>query len=65
MKDACDTCDAHLSWVDTAYWCDYECTFCPECTEGYGYVCPNCSGELRRRRPQARPLPPPLNRSDS
>jgi uncharacterized protein len=49
FKDACDGCMAELTWIDEAYICSYECTWCPECAEDRAMVCPNCSGELRRR----------------
>lgn len=56
FKEACDGCDQHISWVDTAFVCDHECTWCPECAEGYAMVCPNCSGELRKRPRRTQPV---------
>lgn len=49
MQEHCDGCAAHISYVDTAYVCGDDCTWCPECADGYGHVCPNCSDELRKR----------------
>lgn len=48
-KEACDGCQAHISWIDPCTVCDQECTWCMECTEEHAWVCPNCSGELRKR----------------
>ncbi len=57
VKEECDGCQAHISWVDLAYTCSYNCTWCPECADGFGHVCPNCSGELRRRARRTQALP--------
>ncbi len=53
-KDACEACSNPLTWIDPAYICTFECTWCPDCAEAQGMVCPNCSGELvlRPRRTQ-------------
>ena len=49
LKTACETCDGELAAQGEAYICSYECTYCRECTESHGFVCPNCGGELVRR----------------
>ncbi|MHC5024081.1 MAG: DUF1272 domain-containing protein [Planctomycetota bacterium] len=49
MKPACERCGAELPADAEAYICSYECTFCSDCTSAMDHVCPNCSGELRRR----------------
>lgn len=56
FKEACDACAKHISYVDLAYVCGQECTWCPECAEGYGMVCPNCSDELRKRPRRTKPV---------
>lgn len=56
FKEECDGCGHHLSWIDTAYICSHECTWCTECAEGTGFVCPNCSGELRKRPRRTKPV---------
>jgi hypothetical protein len=53
MKSECEQCGRPLDGPDESYICTYECTFCPDCTDGTDAVCPNCSGELVRR-----PRPP-------
>ncbi len=55
-KDACDGCTTHLSWIDACFICSHECTWCPDCAEGYGFVCPNCSGELMTRPRRTQPI---------
>lgn len=57
-KEACDGCGVHLSWIDPCTICSYECTWCMECTEANGSVCPNCSGELSRRPKRTQPVKP-------
>ncbi len=54
-KDACEACRNPLTWIDAAFICAFECTWCPDCADAQGMVCPNCSGELvtRPRRTQA------------
>ena len=49
MKLVCEKCGADLPHDAEAFICSYECTFCPACTKAMDNVCPNCSGELRRR----------------
>ncbi|MES2153866.1 MAG: DUF1272 domain-containing protein [bacterium] len=56
--EECQTCQAPLSWVDAAYSCALDCTFCPDCAEQYGHVCPNCSGELTMRARKTQPVGP-------
>jgi len=49
MRSSCERCGAVLARGGEAYICVFECTFCGECAEQFGHVCPNCSGELVRR----------------
>lgn len=49
MKARCEKCDITIGPDTPAYICIYECTFCQDCTEEMGSVCPNCGGELVRR----------------
>ncbi len=46
MKAACEKCAGALGWQDSCYICSHECTWCPDCAEAMGRVCPNCGGEL-------------------
>jgi len=46
MKKKCERCAAETPPAGRAFICSFECTFCPECAEGMGTVCPNCGGEL-------------------
>lgn len=55
-KDGCERCAKELTWIDAAYICSHECTWCPECADGFGMVCPNCSGELVKRPRRTRPI---------
>ena len=57
-KEACQGCGVHLSWIDPCTICIHECTWCLECTEAHGGVCPNCSGELKRRPKRTQPVKP-------
>ncbi|HZY47246.1 MAG TPA: DUF1272 domain-containing protein [Candidatus Bathyarchaeia archaeon] len=52
-RDHCERCNRALSPTDEAYFCFYECTWCPTCMKDLKGVCPNCYGELLRR-----PRPP-------
>ena len=49
MKPACQQCGVVLATSREAYICSHECTFCPDCTDGFDDACPNCGGELVRR----------------
>ena len=49
LKTSCETCGGALAADGEAYICSYECTFCRACSEGGGFVCPNCGGELVAR----------------
>jgi hypothetical protein len=54
MKTECERCGRTLDATEGSYICTYECTFCPDCTDGMDAVPPNCGGELvRRPRPPA------------
>jgi len=46
MRPACERCSASLDAGADAVICSYECTFCADCGEALGHVCPNCGGEL-------------------
>jgi len=48
MRPGCECCDRDLSpSTDAAYICSFECTWCPECVDGFeNRRCPNCGGEL-------------------
>jgi len=50
MKTACERCGGVLGAADVVYICSYECTFCRACSERINHLCPNCGGELVRRR---------------
>ena len=49
MRDECEKCANRLAHHAQAYICSYECTFCPDCSEALGGICPNCGGEQVRR----------------
>ncbi len=49
MRSACERCEKALAPDGAAVICSYECTFCRECGEAMGQVCPNCGGELVAR----------------
>ncbi len=49
-KGECEKCHAPLAFETEAVSCAFQCTFCSECGAGYNHVCPNCGGELTRRR---------------
>lgn len=54
MKPNCMCCDRDISHGDPAFICSFECTFCPDCTNGrLGGVCPNCNGNLTPRPTRA------------
>lgn len=50
MRPQCGRCQAGLAHGDLAFICSFECTFWPNCTMQLGQGCPNCGGELVRRR---------------
>jgi uncharacterized protein len=62
FKDACQRCDGSISWVDEAWVCPAECTYCPDCKDELGGVCGNCSDLLVRRERRTAPLPSPRDR---
>lgn len=51
LRPNCERCDRDLPpGSDAAYICSFECTYCLDCaSNGLGYTCPNCGGELVRR----------------
>lgn len=50
LRPNCEMCDADLSpSAADARICTYECTFCAECVERLGDVCPNCGGGFAPR----------------
>jgi uncharacterized protein len=53
LRPNCERCDRDLPPDVEARICSYECTFCPECAEALGNVCPNCGGGF-----EARPIRP-------
>ena len=46
MRTACERCASGLEPGGEAVICSYECTFCADCGQALGHVCPNCGGEL-------------------
>lgn len=51
IRPNCEFCDRDLAPDATdAFICSFECTFCRECAESrFGFVCPNCGGNLVSR----------------
>ena len=49
MRAACERCKTPLVPDGAAVICSYECTFCVECGDAMGRICPNCGGELVAR----------------
>jgi uncharacterized protein len=49
MRTECERCRGAVAQDGEAYICVYECTFCADCAESMGRICPNCGGELVRR----------------
>ena len=49
MHASCEGCGADLAPGGSAFIRGHECTFCENCADGMGRVCPNCGGELVRR----------------
>ncbi len=49
MRTTCERCGTALLPGGQAAICSYECTFCADCAEAMGRVCPNCAGELVAR----------------
>lgn len=54
LRAECERCGRSLEPEADARICSYECTFCPDCSDTLGSVCPNCGGELV---PRPRRLP--------
>ena len=55
LRPVCENCGAALPpHATNARICSFECTFCSECVELLGNVCPNCGGGFCERpiRPQ-------------
>jgi uncharacterized protein len=46
MRAECERCGAVLTVDGEAVICSFECTFCADCGDAIGHVCPNCGGEL-------------------
>ncbi len=57
-KESCERCMASLTWVDRAFVCGSECTFCGDCTGDLGHVCPNCSDALSLRPARTQKISP-------
>ena len=55
MRAECERCGKALAPDGAAVICSFECTFCHECADGMGHVCPNCGGELVPRPRRAAP----------
>jgi len=56
LRPNCECCDRDLPpETPEAMICTFECTFCRDCADDLGGICPNCGGELLRRpiRPAA------------
>lgn len=57
LRPNCESCDADLAPnAAGAFICSFECTFCADCSDArFGFVCPNCGGDLVPRpiRPDA------------
>jgi len=51
MRPNCECCNRDLSPShDAAYICSFECTWCPDCVDGFAdRLCPNCGGDLALR----------------
>lgn len=50
MRPSCESCGVGLRPESTvAMICSYECTFCADCVEKLGNVCPNCGGGFAPR----------------
>ena len=50
MRPDCERCGRDLpADQDGALICSFECSFCAECGEALGKVCPNCGGMLAAR----------------
>ncbi len=50
LRPNCEACDKDLPpHVTEARICTYECTFCADCVETLGNVCPNCGGGFAPR----------------
>lgn len=57
LRPNCECCNRDLAPdSDAVRICSFECTFCADCSDALGGICPNCSGELvaRPRRPAAK-----------
>jgi len=46
MRTACERCASGLEPGGEAVIRSYECTFCADCGQALGHVCPHCGGEL-------------------
>ena len=49
MRSVCERCEKPLAPDGPVVICSHECTFCTECDDAIGHVCPNCGGELVAR----------------
>ena len=47
LRPGCENCDRDLPFdAEDALICTFECTWCRECGELLGGICPNCDGNL-------------------
>ena len=54
LRPNCECCDRDLPPAsEDVRICTFECTFCRDCAEAMGNICPNCGGNL-----VARPIRP-------
>ena len=50
LRPTCEHCNTALPpAADTAMICSFECTFCRDCVQRLGNVCPNCGGGFAPR----------------
>ena len=50
LRPNCEMCDVDLPpAAANAFICSFECTFCADCVNALGNVCPNCGGGFSPR----------------
>lgn len=65
MRRECEGCGKVLEADGVAFICSYECTFCEDCAQGNGHICPNCAGELVLRPKRSKAVRRPRTRTHS